>query len=572
MASAAHKALFVAFEGIDGSGKTTISNRVAAKLRERGLKVTHVREQGRFASAVTQSIRELGRDQRNLAMTPRAELLLMVARDLQLWEEATAPALETSDVVLADRFLYTAQVLAEHGRGLPASEVKSVIAASSPGVEPDLVVLIDVEPSLAWARRRVAKLLQGEGVRRSSRKGLGGRGLQQRMREGYLALAQRDPWRWMVLDNSDAPLALVESQIVEGLILARRGLMERARQLMREGVGRTAGRAVGADLREARRHFLDWIDRRAENEPDVAAFMLAGMCGTGVDERRVALAERAPAMVAYGLRALDDAVSWKLRHRLTEVAPGQVAASLLGAPGTGTEGARLQRSLSPLVPASVAASLVSRDDAHAWALREELFGRAPHAVVASLEGTSSARAWTMRDRLVADHGGLSTLGYEEIASLCKSIEGLDDERSWEMREHAYETSPVCVLKSLTGATSSRAHEWRWRHVERAPEPVMSSLFGLDDETAWRLRDRVAAGCMEAVGSVYGIGTERGWALREGCRDLWPSAVGDSLGPELAQTPRGARLVDYLLSAHGGIALLRVAAALESATGPRGADR
>src|SRR4051812_14674148 len=103
--------LFIAFEGIDGGGKTTLSNRVAAELRERGLTVEHAREGGWFASRVTQSIRDLCRDARNLALVPRAELLLYVAREIQLAEEVLMPALARNDVVISDRYLYTAEVL-----------------------------------------------------------------------------------------------------------------------------------------------------------------------------------------------------------------------------------------------------------------------------------------------------------------------------------------------------------------------------------------------------------------------------------------------------------------------------
>src|SRR5512135_2353897 len=110
--------MFVVFEGIDGGGKTTLSSMVAAQLRARGLTVEHVREGGKFASAVTQAMRELGRDARNLAMTPKSELMLYLTREVQLFEEATRPALARADVVIADRYVYTAEVLAVNGRGL----------------------------------------------------------------------------------------------------------------------------------------------------------------------------------------------------------------------------------------------------------------------------------------------------------------------------------------------------------------------------------------------------------------------------------------------------------------------
>src|SRR5688572_33283022 len=116
--------MFIVFEGIDGSGKTTVSNRAAVALREGGLTVEHVREGGKFSSPVTQAIREFGRDSRNLQLTPEAELLLYVARDVQLLEEATRPALGRADLVIADRFLYSAEVLAQHGRGMPADRVE----------------------------------------------------------------------------------------------------------------------------------------------------------------------------------------------------------------------------------------------------------------------------------------------------------------------------------------------------------------------------------------------------------------------------------------------------------------
>ncbi len=126
-------AMLVVFEGIDGSGKTTISNRVADELRRAGRSVRHVREGGQFASRVTQSIRDVCRDARNLALAPRTELLLYLAREVQLLEEIVRPALAETEVVIADRFIYTAEVLAQHGRGLPADVVGPIVAAARAG-------------------------------------------------------------------------------------------------------------------------------------------------------------------------------------------------------------------------------------------------------------------------------------------------------------------------------------------------------------------------------------------------------------------------------------------------------
>src|SRR5574338_1538549 len=152
--------IFIVFEGIDGSGKPTISNKVADRLRASGLRVTHVRESGTFTSSAAQAIRELGRDVRNLMLSPLAELMLYLARDGQSLEEMVMPALTHSDIVISDRYLYSAQLLATAGRGLSAEVVRSIAAPFEARLRPDLAILVDVPPDVARARRRVSKMLE----------------------------------------------------------------------------------------------------------------------------------------------------------------------------------------------------------------------------------------------------------------------------------------------------------------------------------------------------------------------------------------------------------------------------
>src|SRR5262245_59313664 len=189
--------MFVVFEGIDGSGKTTVSNRVAQKLRDAGISVEHPREGGKFSSPVTQAIREFGRDARNPDLTPSAEFFLYVTRDVQLLDEMVRPALDKANIVIADRFLYIAEVLSRFGRWLAESYVRPVLDDAGRGLQPDIVVLIDVDPHIARARRKVAKVLTVD-KRPPSRKGLAGVGMQHRFRAGYRELAARDPARWIV--------------------------------------------------------------------------------------------------------------------------------------------------------------------------------------------------------------------------------------------------------------------------------------------------------------------------------------------------------------------------------------
>ena len=490
-------------------------------------------------------------------MTPQAELLLSIARDVQLIEEATLPAMRLSDVVLADRYLYTAEVLAEHGRGLPRHAVSQILRSIGAPVEPDLVVLIDVDPHLARARRKVAKLLVPED-RPGSRKGLAGAGIQHRMRAGYQALALRDPARWAVIDNTNAALEDVEEQIGEALLAAREHGVAHARAML-EGPRSGNGELSAPNLWDARRVFFRWVDERARREPQVAAYLLGGLAGPGIDERRIALADHAPCVIAHGLRGLDDEVSWRLRGQLSAVVPHAVAASLGGEPGLRGEAMSLRAHLCADAPAEIASSLRGNDDGRAWLLRSQLHSVAPLGVLGSLATLGSSRAWIWRETLLARLGGESALeNYDVAAAVCRAITGLEDDRAWALREEAYHAAPVDAVQSLAGCASPRARDWRERHVERAPKAVMKSIGQMTDEHSWELREQVASASKEALDSIYGLDCPRAWWLRARCRDLWPSTVAGSMGTALARSGLGMELWSYLLANHGGIALLRAA--------------
>ena len=362
---------------------------------------------GFFASRVTQSIRDLCRDARNLALVPRAELLLYVAREVQLAEEVVVPALSRADIVITDRYLYTAEVLARYVRGLPEATIRSIIDDAAGGVWPEMVFLVDVDPSVARGRRKIAKIMSRE-QRPASRKGLAGSGLGQRLREGYLALAADDPARWIVLDNSDADLDQMVTHICETIFKARAVGVQaavasaRAEQSGHE-VAPTVRHAGAIDGPEAALNaFLAWVDDRAQREPTLSAYVLSGLAGPGIDDRRLAFAARVPRVIARGLRG--------------PVRRGVVEAPALAGRGGAAARSRarwttwrprppsawaLRELLAEVAPAEVATSLRGLDDETAWALREQLYDRVPDAVMASLALLDNARAWHWRERWIA---------------------------------------------------------------------------------------------------------------------------------------------------------------------------
>lgn len=550
--------MFVVFEGIDGSGKTTISNRVATQLRERGLSVKHLRADGQFASLVTQAMRELGRDARHFELHPSAEFLLYLARDVQLLEQVLRPALVEHDVVIADRSYFTAQVLGQYGRHLDAHWVNGILQATTAQFDPNLVVLVDVDPKLARMRRKTAKL-KSEDKRPPSRKGLAGVGLQYRLREGYLALAAEQPERWVVLPNGGELQASIDE--VSGLIVQMHGGENGSLQRFRERhVPSPNAPPVLASSEQALTALLQWVDARMDSEPAVAAYAMPGLSGPQVDARRTVLVERAPEAVLAAMGGLDDEFSWQLRERLSTNLGARVARTL-GAFGTTHPRAQaLRERLLPAHPDEVVRSLSGSGDEQVWQLRERLFADHPVAVVLSLSRVLGERAWALRERLRQLTPGFGD-EYETTRVLLRSITALDDERAWAWRKQGRAAAPVAAVASLKGLTSDKSWRWRERFLRWAPKTVMGTLNELEHPQATALRQRVAADCKEALDSIAGLDDAGSWQLRDEYADRWPSTVLKSLGP-LADADRGKALLSRQLQRYPeNISVLQHAAAI-----------
>lgn len=554
--------MFVVFEGIDGSGKTTISNRVAAALSAEGLSVKHLRAEGKFVSPVTEGIREFGRNAQNLDLSWQAEFLLYVARDVQLIHEALRPALAEHDLVLADRFLYTPEVLGRYGRRLPESFTRPILTAAADGLQPDLVILVDVDPTFARARRKLRKLNEDQ-AKPPSRKGLSGVGLQQRLRRGYLALAEQQPAQWVVLENQDSLERSVE-RAVDLIRQAHREGAERAIARFRAQNARPAAapRALGTSS-EALPSFLALIDEVSRREPRVAAYLLGGMYGPQIDERRRRLFEQAPDAVLAGLSGLSDDESFRLRRSGAESLPGLSLRSLGSALPT-PAGWALWQELQARAPIDALASLTGVDDERAWLAREQAFRAEPALralVIGTLAGLDHQRAWSLRDELLAERGELLETSYDLARAVAKSVSGLGSERAWELRRRARKAAPVAALTSLWGLNDEASWRWRREALRKAPKVVMSTLRYRFEPEAWQMRQEVVADCKEALDGLQGVATDEAWSLREGSSDVWPSTVVKTLA-DLADGERGQGLVERQLRAYPeSVSLLKHAASI-----------
>ncbi len=531
--------VFIDFEGSDGSGKTTLSNRVAARLRQLGHTVTHAREGGALASPIAEKIRNLTRDVHHLALCETAELLLYAAREAQTLEEVIRPALQRGDWVFSDRYVYSHLALARNGRGLDADGVWKVLQFASGNVFPDLVIFVDVDPAIARARKRSQKV-RDRRLGDSSRKGQGGAGLAAKVREGFLSMAEADPSRWIIFDNTWGSLEEAEEALVQIVL-------EHAQRLQRQGsitaaLARPQRFAPGAvrvgepptDTAGVRSAFLAMVDGIADREPALAAHLLAGLSGQDIDERRLRLSRFAPDVVAYGIAGLNDEGSMTLRHALKAVEPRYVARSLGGL--FDDESFSLRDELLDRAPAEVARSLNRLPDVRAAALRRRLMEQVPAEVVASLAELDDDAAWELREQLAEAAGS---------DALAQSLRGIDSPRSWELRQRLLAVAPLAVIEGLNGVYSSQAQVLRERYMKRAPRAVLETLHAVDEEWAWRLREATGEQMREAVESTAHLGCERAWALREKVSNIWPGATIKSMGIQ-ARTPRGEALMFRLL--------------------------
>ena len=198
------RGFFITFEGIEGSGKTTQISLLADYLVAAGRSVRLTREPG--GTSIGDQVRKILLDPENVALDPRAELLLYAAGRAQHLAEFIRPALGGGAIVLCDRFSDATYAYQGHGRGLDLELIGDLDRLVTGGMRPDLTILLDIDASEGLARARG----------RNSRHGLGAEArfenehlpFHERVRRGYLELAGREPERFRVVDASQQPEAV----------------------------------------------------------------------------------------------------------------------------------------------------------------------------------------------------------------------------------------------------------------------------------------------------------------------------------------------------------------------------
>ncbi len=190
--------MFVVVEGIEGSGKSTLIGGLAARLGAEGLDVLVTREPG--GTPVGDAVREIFLN-RSIAIAPLTETLLVNAARAQHVSDVIRPGLDAGRIVLCDRFVDSTLAYQGYGRGLDVEVVRALCAIATAGLQPDLVLLLDLAVGVARARLRdrsaAVDRIESEDD-----------AFHERVRRGFIALAKDSP-RHRMLDATLPPDELI---------------------------------------------------------------------------------------------------------------------------------------------------------------------------------------------------------------------------------------------------------------------------------------------------------------------------------------------------------------------------
>lgn len=195
------KGVFLTFEGIDGSGKTTQVNKFIHRLKLENIPFLLLREPG--GTKIGEKIRDILLDKDNMEIFPVTELLLYSASRYQLTKQLIIPALENGKIVVCDRFYDSTTAYQGYARGIDLSFIDKLNLFVTESIKPDLTFIFDVP--LSERNRRVGKKepdrLEQESI-----------DFQKKVREGFLSIAKKESDRVILIDGTQE-IDVISNQI-----------------------------------------------------------------------------------------------------------------------------------------------------------------------------------------------------------------------------------------------------------------------------------------------------------------------------------------------------------------------
>ncbi len=202
--------MFITFEGMEGSGKSTAMARIGKWLESSGHEVVYTREPG--GSELGGRLRSILLDARNSDLSPEAELFLYLADRAQHVSGVIRPALRRGAFVLSDRFADSTIVYQGYGRGLDVRALETLNAVAVGGIRPDLTLLFDVDPATGLDRARARNKAEGKEVS-EGRFEAEAMAFHVRVREGFLDWAAKHPERFSVIDATSGLDAVFDAAL-----------------------------------------------------------------------------------------------------------------------------------------------------------------------------------------------------------------------------------------------------------------------------------------------------------------------------------------------------------------------
>lgn len=196
------KGFFITFEGVEGSGKSTQVGLLASRMKEEGTDIVVTREPG--GTRIGELIRNITHGRENVDLTAVSEAYLMSAARAQLVREIIRPALHEGKIVIADRFIDSSLAYQGFGRQLGEETIWQLNHLAIDGVIPDMTILLDITPTLGFARRN--------GTEKIDRLDLQQKDFYERVYNGYKKLAEKYKERFTIIDSTK-PIEEVSKEI-----------------------------------------------------------------------------------------------------------------------------------------------------------------------------------------------------------------------------------------------------------------------------------------------------------------------------------------------------------------------
>jgi len=212
--------LFITFEGVEGSGKTTQIQRLKKYLTQKGIRCKVTREPG--GSPIGEEIRKILLNPDHCDMLPITEFLLYESARAQHVEEVIKPFIEKEGIVLCDRFSDATLAYQGYGRRIDLKWIQRLNRLSSQGIRPDVTFLLDC-PSDVGLKRAIQRnqTLKQEKEERFEREAIQ---FHRRVRKGYLAIARKEPRRVKVIDTRQGEEWVFEKirKIVDNFLIGKK--------------------------------------------------------------------------------------------------------------------------------------------------------------------------------------------------------------------------------------------------------------------------------------------------------------------------------------------------------------